>query len=104
MKKIILIALYLVFSISAVYAYELNGSIENEGGGDYSISLQNQYGHEYNGNAIDNGNGTLDVNVEDYNGESYSGIATDNGDGSYDLDLQNDSSGGSAEGTADLDN
>lgn len=84
-------------------AYELNGSMSHDGGGSYSVNVENENGHEYNGEATDNGDGTLDVQIEDDDGQSYSGVMTKNGDGSYSLDLQNDSSGGSASGAVTLD-
>lgn len=102
MKKLVGIFLILFLFVGIAHAYELDGSMDNNGDGTYSVTLNNQNGHEYNGTATDNGDGTMSVSVQDYNGESYSGTASNNGDGSYDLDLQNDSSGGSASGTVDI--
>jgi hypothetical protein len=102
MKKFILSMIFLFTCIA--HAYELNGTASDEGGGNYSVQLQNNNGHAYDGDATDNGDGTLDVRVQDSQGESYSGIATDNGGNSYSLDLQNDSSGNSADGTLEIDN
>jgi hypothetical protein len=102
-KKLILCSVILLCSSNLVYAYELDGDAYDNGDGTYSVTLQNQYGHEYDGEADKNDDGTLDVSVEDSNNESYSGTATPNDDGTYDLELQNDSSGGNAEGTLEID-
>lgn len=101
MKFLFFIMTFCLFTTA--FCYELNGSATSDGSGDYSLELQNEYGHVYSGTASDNGDGTIDVSVSDYNNETYSGIAESNGDGTYSLSLQNDTSGGSAEGQIDVD-
>jgi hypothetical protein len=104
MKIILIITVLILANIEIGFSYELDGSMSNDGDGNYSVTVENEYGHEYAGEATSNGDGTLDVTVEDYNQQSYSGTLTDNGDGTYAFEANNDSSGGEVSGTVTSDN
>lgn len=96
--------LFFVLPINFAIAYELNGSMEKQSKGNYSVILENEYGHQYHGEAVENQSGNLDVSVQDRKGQSYSGEAIKQNDHEYELNLQNDSSGGEASGILTLEN
>lgn len=98
LKFLILIVGTLFFS-SAVFAYELDGTMTLRPDGSYSVVLKNSYGHVFVGTATDEGDGELEVSVADSEGNSFSGYALDNSNGGYILDLQNDDTGDNATGT-----
>lgn len=101
LKKSLLFFMLLFFS-NIVIAYELNGTMQDNGNGTYIVTLQSDDGDEYKGTGIYEGDGILKITVHGNNGVVYSGTATDYGDDEYHIDLQNYATGVLASGTINL--
>lgn len=100
MKRLILLLLSFNL-ISAAYAYELHGTMDDNNDGTYTVNLSSDTGYEYLGQAVTQGDGTLAVNVAVQGGgnETYIGIAKPGPNGTYILSLRNNMTGDFATGT-----
>lgn len=99
MLRFFIIFIAILSFSSAVFAYELDGTMTSKGDGTYSVVLKNSYGRVFTGTAVDQEDGEIDLTVRDAEGNVFSGYALDNDNGGYILDLTNDETGDTATGT-----
>lgn len=102
MRKGWLLFLCACFFSSAAIAYQMNGTMHENGDGTYAVILESEDGHQYVGSGVYEGEGLLRITVRDHHGATYTGTALDDGDGDFQLDLKNVATGVIGSGTLEL--
>jgi len=103
MKKYTLYILLFISNLSFA-AYTMDGVMDDNSNGTYTINVVSNSGHSYLGMGEMQGDGSLTVNLAIQGGgvEIYLGTATPNQDGTYTLHLKNNATDQPATGTLEV--